>query len=416
MQLYKLCAALAASGFLMSTAFSADLGGVDIHGFVSQSFFGSTQNNYIIEDSKKGSLEYHEMGLNFQTDVGSRIHVGAQLLSRDIGDYGNNRVDLDWAYGTFTAYDQLQISAGRVKTDFGLFGSIQDFDFLRTPALLPSILYSPGLRTIIGSIDGLKFTGNISLSSLGSMGYGVSIGRPNLSKQGSDMPVYTESIGLPYFKTYNTSYMIAPIIDYNTPIDGFRIKLGYLYGKAKIDSLGMFQKNWVAGMPTELGSSIQDINWFNAGVQFTKSIIDFNAEYYWVNTYNNSTGIRVKHPVLGWIDHSNLPMLPESITDTINRGGFYAALSVNPLSWFSCGTYYQYYDDQPILRSGKKRLADLNRYNKDFALTLKFSYKDYVTLKLEGHNVTGAALVESNLNDTPKNNWQYAVVKATYNF
>ncbi|MGB5159306.1 hypothetical protein [Desulfobacterium sp. N47] len=73
------------------------LGGVSIHGFISQGFLTSGEYNYLAHNSKTGSFEYNEMGINFSKQVTDKLRIGAQIFSRDLGDVGNNKVTIDWA-------------------------------------------------------------------------------------------------------------------------------------------------------------------------------------------------------------------------------------------------------------------------------------------------------------------------------
>ncbi len=60
-----------------------------IHGFVSQGYLKSTDNNYLGK-SKNGSYEFNEIGLNIALPIADALRFGIQLFSRDLGDEGNN--------------------------------------------------------------------------------------------------------------------------------------------------------------------------------------------------------------------------------------------------------------------------------------------------------------------------------------
>ena len=77
---------LAGSCLFISPGFSAELGGVDIHGFISQGFIMSDTYNYLTHNSKEGSFDYNEVGINFSKEMTDKLRLGIQLFARDLGD------------------------------------------------------------------------------------------------------------------------------------------------------------------------------------------------------------------------------------------------------------------------------------------------------------------------------------------
>ena len=63
---------------------------------MSQGYFKSNDNNFLGK-SKEGSFEYNEVGLSFALPISDELRFGMQLFSRDIGEYGNNDFNVDWA-------------------------------------------------------------------------------------------------------------------------------------------------------------------------------------------------------------------------------------------------------------------------------------------------------------------------------
>src|SRR4051794_10513728 len=61
---------------------------VEIHGFVSQGFLVSSQNDYLAA-TKKGSFEMSEVGINFTKELTPDLRIGLQLFARDLGPLGN---------------------------------------------------------------------------------------------------------------------------------------------------------------------------------------------------------------------------------------------------------------------------------------------------------------------------------------
>jgi hypothetical protein len=83
-----------------------EAGMVDIHGFLSQGYLHSDNNNFYA-DTEEGTFQFNEFSMNFSSDLTDKLRIGLQLLSRDLGKIGNNTVELDWAYGTYRWKDWL---------------------------------------------------------------------------------------------------------------------------------------------------------------------------------------------------------------------------------------------------------------------------------------------------------------------
>ncbi len=115
--------------------------GIEIHGFVSRGFIKTTSNNYLAEDSTKGSFEFSEVGINFSKQLTDRMRVGMQLFTHDLGPLGNYRTRFDWFYLDYRFWDFLGVRAGRTKLPFGLYNENNDIDAARVPVLLPQSVY-----------------------------------------------------------------------------------------------------------------------------------------------------------------------------------------------------------------------------------------------------------------------------------
>ena len=74
---------------------------IQIHGFVSQGFWKTTKNNYLVDNSKEGSFEFNDMALTLLSSPSDRLIIGLQLNGRDLGTEFNNNITLDLAYGDY---------------------------------------------------------------------------------------------------------------------------------------------------------------------------------------------------------------------------------------------------------------------------------------------------------------------------
>src|SRR5579872_2092424 len=114
---------------------------VEVHGFVSQGFILTNGNNYLANDTKHGSFQFSEIGLNFTKQITDRLRAGVQLFAQDLGPTGNYNAKMDWFYLDYRFADWLGVRAGRVKIPFGFYNEVNDVDSARLPVLLPQSVY-----------------------------------------------------------------------------------------------------------------------------------------------------------------------------------------------------------------------------------------------------------------------------------
>src|SRR5712692_7441501 len=93
---------------------SDELLSIEVHGFASQGFIKTTDNNYLAH-SKDGSFEFTEAGINFTKELTDKLRFGLQLFGRKLGPTGDYNAKLDWFYVDYRWADWLGLRAGRVK-------------------------------------------------------------------------------------------------------------------------------------------------------------------------------------------------------------------------------------------------------------------------------------------------------------
>src|SRR3954467_4696971 len=144
---------------------------VEMHGFVSQGAIKTTGNNYLIGTSKRGSVEFAEIGANFSGQLTDRLRVGLQLFSSKLGSTGNFNVKADWFTPDYRRRDWLGLRAGRVKLPFGLYNDTSDIDAARVPVLLPQSVYPIADREFLLAQTGLEIYGYVGLRRAGAIDY-----------------------------------------------------------------------------------------------------------------------------------------------------------------------------------------------------------------------------------------------------
>ena len=164
-------ATLGAQDLSQYTSFTVDGKTVQFHGFVSQGFLYSNDNNYLTTDSSKGSFAFTDAAVNASVQITDKFRVGAQVYDRNLGQLGKWHPTLDWAVADYRFKDWFGIRAGQVKTVLGLYNDTQDMEFLHTFAILPQSAYPLDLRSSTIAHDGADVYGTISLKKLGDLEY-----------------------------------------------------------------------------------------------------------------------------------------------------------------------------------------------------------------------------------------------------
>ena len=121
--------------------------------------------------TSKGSFAFTDGGANISSPITDKFRVGAQVYIRNVGEFGNWKPDLDWAYGDYKFKSWFGVRGGKVKTVFGLLNDIQDMDSLHTFALLPQGMYPIDWRSTTIAHKGGDVYGDIAVKRWGTFSY-----------------------------------------------------------------------------------------------------------------------------------------------------------------------------------------------------------------------------------------------------
>ena len=144
---------------------------VQVHGFASQGYGYSNQNNFLTMNTSHGSPAFTEGALNLSMPISDRFRIDGQGYTRKIGSLDDFKPQLDWAYGDSKIAPWVGMRAGKVKTALGLYNDTQDMEFLHTWALLPQSIYPTDLRTTFIAHTGGDLYGRIPLKKAGKLDY-----------------------------------------------------------------------------------------------------------------------------------------------------------------------------------------------------------------------------------------------------
>jgi hypothetical protein len=392
---------------LPSTVLAFDFQKLRINGFVSQGYMKTGDNNWLAVDSVDGTTQLNEVGITLNAPVTEKLRVGIQLLSRDLGDEGNNDIRLDWAFGDYRLSDSFGLRLGKVKLPIGLYNEGRDSDFLRNMAFLPQSVYDETRRNLLVASQGLQIYGNIPLAAAGNLDYAAHYGQINFPE---DSPTLDAFLGFanmgagspPAPQVWNdisadNEYVYGGQLRYNTPLDGLRFAGSYFEGKADFALTDNTGSNSAGNLRVKIRQM------YIASLEYATPWFTLSSEY-----------TQFKQPV--WLNGTEFP----SGTSV----GMYGMLSIpvpGQENLTLVGLYDVYYRDKDD-KGGTAQAAyygdvAYNYYRKDVGIGARLDINSFWLIKAEYHKVIGAALLTQYFNENNAvKNWDYYTIKTSFNF
>lgn len=358
---------------------------IAVHGFVSQGFIATTANNYLAE-SKRGSFEFSEVGINFTKNLTDRMRVGVQLFTHDLGPLGNYRTRFDWFYLDYRFWDWLGVRAGRTKVPFGLYNETSDIDAARVPILLPQSMYPVSNRDFLLAQTGAEVYGNVPLGDAGGLEYRLYGGTVFYDTADATTTAGT-NIKVPYI--YGGRLM------WQTPLEG--LQAGGSIQKLRIDADYMLP----AAQLTQLEMAGVLPMGFNGpiGLKVPAVLAVGSLEY-------NAHNLQLASEYSRWrVSVDSSPAILSTPATESER--FYVMSAYHITPWFTPGLYYSVLFPNAADRSGQKPAAGAlpgsppiarGAYQHDVALTMRYDLNPFWLLKVEGHFMHGTAGLTSELN------------------
>lgn len=131
---------------------------LELHGFVTQGFVKTTDNSFF-GDSEDGSFDFREIGVNATVEPTDRLRLSGQVLSRKAGEMSDGSPTVDYAVADLSLWStpssKLNLLAGRIKNQLGLFNDTRDVAFTRPGVFLPQTVYFDEVRNLFLSADGV---------------------------------------------------------------------------------------------------------------------------------------------------------------------------------------------------------------------------------------------------------------------
>jgi hypothetical protein len=397
------------------TAHAVDLD-FQIHGFASQGYVETSGEAYLggwygRDTNQAGTFEFNEFAVNVVATPIERLRIGAQFIAYDLGHYGNNEVQIDWAFGEYaiplTSDLDLSVVAGRFKTGHAFYNDYRDLDMTRTSVFLPRSVYSASFRDLFLAANGAQLNSSYSAGALGSFVLSGFLGTQNLEEdEGPIRDVFASgarqsvNIGVGFLTTELKHFDYIRLQNFNgghfewtTPLDGLRLKLSSLYADNMEASGTMTARLPVSGAlgassgtSTETDIDIVVDHWFDVTV---------GAEYMWgdltVASEFTSQYYRAKS-ITGALDFppfGNTPGIdqPARVTDLANRNtGIYGAatyqLAFLPGAWNRLSVYGAFSWDR-----SENPLSGAGSYTRAGAVAMRYDIVEHFLLKAEFERV-----------------------------
>jgi hypothetical protein len=371
-----------ALGTIPVTAQSLGDQNIQIHGFATQAYVVSDDNNYLGMDTRTGAPSWTEAAVNVNDQVSDKLRVGIQLHYTRLGAFGGDNLNVDWALGDYQANQWVGIRAGKVKIRWGLLNDTQDYDPGYLWSLLPESIYGIDIRATNLSQLGAELYGKLPLQrKFGRLNYSAYYGYYYYADNDGYRETMSQS-GLVFDKMPGGK---TPGLDvrWETPVRGLKAGGSLMIYNAKGNLTNGTYTAPYAYWPT--GYAQYDFKKFFSSYQYAKLVS------YQTATVSGSGPVTTGSDCRQWFA----------------MGGYHLTEK------FQAGAYYSKYT---VPSAGDN--SDPANHFKDWVVSGRYDFNSDFYGKIEGHFIDGNALGFYGLNNPnglkPKTNVMVAKIGFTF--
>jgi hypothetical protein len=400
-----------------------EIAGLTMHGFISQGYVRTSDNELYFGHTTDGNFEFNEAALSFSTQPTEKLRIGAQLYAQDLGSLGNHRVIVDWAVGDYRLDDRFGIRGGKLKLPLGLYGTLRDADLGRPEIFQPESIYSDNLKDLVRAFNGASIYGSVPLGGAGYLDYEafggtISIDETAVGKRIASGPVQAFSDALTRQGLRQARSNADPLdatmlhiyggaLEYRPPVEGLRLRVSGWQHKTTLDSrttitgyLGSLPATFLLDTHFELKHE----PWIVASAEYQRGGLRVSAERSWesLSVASTTTGLPTG-----------------AVTAPVNEtkpGGWYVQVAQRVDERLQLSAYYsRFYSNRDIEdRSGPTAFTG---WDKDFAVSGRLDLANHFLLKAEFHRIDGgwrASAIDNPQGVTQK--WNLFAAKGTVHF
>lgn len=335
---------------------------VQVHGFMSQGFAYTNQNNWLTMKTTDGSMGFTDLALNVSTQVTDKFRIGAQVYNHNLGKLGEWHPTLDWAVADYRFAPWFGVRGGKVKTVLGLYNDTQDLDFLHSFALLPQGVYPIDQRDITLAHEGGDVYGDIRLGKkLGKLSYTVYVGERRDSLYSSyvylqrSIGVIDKSIG---------GLQHGADLRWATPIKGL------LVGASRLDqditTVGRSMLSPGGPVDFKFYTKSRFTNQFYGQYSRGKLTLDSEFKRYWTWGFSGP-----------------------AVSQT-NVHAWYVAGSYQVIKRLTLGSYYSHFWAESPIAGPTQPATTAHSYDK--VVSGRFDVNRFFNFNIEGHFIDGVGL------------------------
>jgi len=332
---------------------------IQIHGYATQGFLYTNQNNMFTTSSSNGSPAWDEAVVNVTAQPTQKLRVGVQARYMLLGNIGN-KITLDWAAADYKFNERIGVRFGKVKTPSGLLNETQDIDPSYMWALLPQGIYALTSRNSFLSHYGGIAYGTFRLDEkFGKLDYRVFGGQQLV---GADDPAISLGMqGSPVQLPNGWSgTFLGGTLNWKTPVKGLMI--------GSSDWKYQYWKSLATSGATNGSQFSNPCNYYWNYARYEMNKVMVAAEYT-RQPYNGGT------------------TFPGSATNTfwVDVRAWYGMASYKLADKLTIGAYHsQSFDHQQPLQPA--------RYSKDWTVSGRYDFNQFLYTKAEQHFIDGTEL------------------------
>jgi hypothetical protein len=360
---------------------------MQVHGFLSQGFIHTSDNNFFGHSDDSLSTDFREVGINGSWSALPDLQLAMQVVWRDAGRTDEDDVRIDYGLANFnllsTESSLLAIRAGRVPTPLGFYNETRDVAATRPSIFLPQSIYFDVNR-------------NLALSADGGYLYG---------EQRTDIGDFSFNFGLVIPRTNDPDFMSLILngdsgrlegdtswvgrIAYNTP--GDQVRLGVTY----------------AHFLSDFHSSEHSLN--QGSFHFSPLILSaqYNAEKWSLTAEYALRRTRLdyfKIPDIGFTGQSYYIQGTYRFTDKLE-----GLVRYDELVWDLNDQYGHRFPD--------KRVPSYSRYARDWTFGLRYEILPSLLMSAEYHHINGTGWLSRLENEQGETqHWDMYAFMLSYNF